>query len=54
MAKCDVEEADDVTMEFGIRNIPTILFFKEGKVVDRLVGAVPKAKIKEKFDALLG
>ncbi|MBP5387121.1 MAG: thioredoxin [Prevotella sp.] len=53
VAKCDVEEADDVSMEFGIRNIPTILFFKDGKVVDRLVGAVPKAKIKEKFEALL-
>ena len=53
VAKCDVEEADDVAMEFGIRNIPTVLFFKDGKVVDRLVGAVPKAKIKEKFEALL-
>lgn len=53
VGKCDVEEADDVAMEFGIRNIPSILFFKEGKVVDKLVGAVPKAKIKEKFDAML-
>ena len=53
VAKCDVEEADDVAMEFGIRNIPTVLFFKDGKVVDRLVGAVPKAKIQEKFEALL-
>ena len=50
---CDVEEADDVAMEFGIRNIPSILFFKGGKVVDKLVGAVPKAKIKEKFEAML-
>ena len=53
VGKCDVEEADDVAMEFGIRNIPSSLFFKEGKVVDKLVGAVPKAKIKEKFDAML-
>jgi thioredoxin 1 len=53
VGKCDVEEADDVAMEFGIRNIPSILFFKDGKVVDKLVGAVPKAKIKEKFDAML-
>ena len=53
VGKCDVEEADDVAMEFGIRNIPSILFFKGGKVVDKLVGAVPKAKIKEKFEAML-
>ena len=53
VGKCDVEEADDVAMEFGIRNIPTILFFKGGKVVDKLVGAVSKAKLQEKFEALL-
>ena len=53
VGKCDVEEADDVAMEFGIRNMPSILFFKGGKVVDKLVGAVPKAKIKEKFEAML-
>ena len=53
VAKCDVEEADDVAMEFGIRNIPTIIFFKNGEIVDKVVGAVPKAKLKEKFDALL-
>ena len=53
VGKCDVEEADDVALEFGIRNIPSILFFKGGKVVDKLVGAVPKAKIKEKFEAML-
>ena len=53
VAKCDVEEADDVAMEFGIRNIPTIIFFKNGEIVDKVVGAVPKAKLKEKFEALL-
>jgi len=53
VAKCDVEENDDIAVEFGIRNIPTILFFKGGKVVDRLVGAVPKAQFVEKFEALL-
>ena len=53
VGKCDVEECDDLAMEFGIRNIPTILFFKEGKVVDKLVGAVSKAKLEEKFKSLL-
>ena len=53
VGKCDVEENDDIAMEFGIRNIPTILFFKGGEVVDKLVGAASKAKIQEKFEALL-
>ena len=53
VGKCDVEENDDLAAEFGIRNIPTILFFKNGEVVDKLVGAQPKAKIEEKFQALL-
>jgi thioredoxin 1 len=53
VGKCDVEENEDIAMEFGIRNIPTILFFKGGQVVDKLVGAQAKAKIDEKFKALL-
>ena len=53
VGKCDVEENDDVAAEFGIRNIPTILFFKNGEVVDKIVGTVSKAKLDEKFKALL-
>ena len=53
VGKCDVEENEDIAMEFGIRNIPTILFFKGGQVVDKLIGAQPKAKIEEKIQALL-
>lgn len=53
VGKCDVEENDDLAMEFGIRNIPTILFFKNGEVVDKHVGAATKSKLQEKFDALL-
>ena len=53
VGKCDVEENEDLAMEFGIRNIPTILFFKGGQVVDKIVGAVNKAKLDEKFQALL-
>lgn len=52
IGKCDVEEAEDVAAEYGIRNIPTLLFFKNGEVVDKLVGAVSKAKIEEKIKAL--
>lgn len=53
VGKCDVEENDELAAEFNIRNIPTILFFKNGEVVDKLVGAVSKAKFEEKFEALL-
>ena len=53
VGKCDVEENEDLAAEFGIRNIPTILFFKNGEVVDKLIGAQSKAKFDEKFQALL-
>ena len=54
VGKCDIEENEDIPMEYGVRNIPTILFFKDGKVVEKFVGAGAKATLKEKFDALLG
>lgn len=53
VGKCDVEENDDIVMEFGVRNIPTILFFKNGEVVNRLVGGQSKSAIQKKFEALL-
>lgn len=53
VGKCDVEEAEDLSVEFGIRNIPTVLFFKNGEVVDKLVGAQSKQVFEEKFEALL-
>lgn len=53
VGKCDVEDNDELAMEYGIRNIPTILFFKNGEVVDKHVGAATKSKLQEKFDAML-
>ena len=53
VGKCDVEENEDLSLEFGVRNIPTIVFIKGGQVVDKIVGAQPKAKIQEKFESLL-
>lgn len=47
------EEADDLIAEFGIRNVPTILFLRGGQVVDKVVGAVPKSTLEEKIKALL-
>ena len=45
VAKCNVDECDDVPMEYGIRSIPTLLFFKGGKLVDRHVGVISKADL---------
>ncbi|MBO8464624.1 MAG: thioredoxin [Bacteroidetes bacterium] len=53
VAKCNVDECDNTPVEYGIRNIPALLFFKDGKLADRLVGAVPKATIVEKINSLL-
>ena len=53
VGKCDVEECEDIAMEYNIRNIPTILFFKGGQLVDKFIGAAPKAVLEEKFQALL-
>jgi thioredoxin 1 len=53
VGKCDIEEAEELAVEYSIRNIPTILFFKDGEVVDKLVGAQSKQKFEEKFEALL-
>ena len=53
VGKCNVEECEELTMQYGIRNIPTILFFKGGQLVDKVVGAQPKANIQAKFETLL-
>ena len=50
---CDVDENSDMPAEFGIRNIPTVLFFKEGKLVDKQVGSAPKPTYVSKIEALL-
>ena len=54
VGKCDIEENDDIPMEYGVRNIPTILFFKAGELVDKFVGAANKSTLDAKFKALLG
>ena len=53
IGKMDVDENNDVVAQFGVRNIPTVLFFKDGQVVDKQVGAAPKATFVAKIDALL-
>jgi thioredoxin 1 len=51
VGKVDVDNNPNISMQFGIRNIPTILFFKNGQVVDKQVGAVPKQVLAQKLDA---
>ena len=53
IGKCNVDECDEIPMKYGIRSIPTLLFFKNGELVDRLVGAAPKAGIAAKLDSLI-
>lgn len=53
VGKLNVDENPTVTAQFGIRNIPTILFFKNGEVVDKQVGAVPKQVLTNKLEAIL-
>lgn len=53
VGKVNVDENPGISMKYGIRNIPTILFLKNGEVVDRSVGAVPKAQLQQKLEAQL-
>ena len=50
VGKVDVDSNPGISMKYGIRNIPTILFFKGGEVVDKQVGAVPKSVLAGKLD----
>ncbi len=53
VAKLDTDANPQTPMSYGIMGIPTLLFFKNGQVVDRIVGAVPKAVIAKKLDAII-
>ncbi len=53
IGKVNVDLNQGVSAQFGIRNIPTIIFVKNGEIVDKSVGAVPKAQLTSKLDAIL-
>ncbi|WP_292010616.1 thioredoxin [Chryseobacterium sp.] len=53
VGKVDVDNNQEISMQYGIRNIPTVLIFKNGEVVDKLVGVAPKEVIAEKLSAHL-
>jgi thioredoxin 1 len=53
VGKVNVDNNPEVSVKYGIRSIPAQLIFKDGEVVDQIVGAVPKAQIKKQLDAQL-
>lgn len=53
IGKVDVDSNPEVSLKFGIRNIPALLFFKDGEIVDKQIGAVPKSVLAEKLDKQL-
>ena len=53
VAKCNVDDCEDIAVRFGIRNIPTLLFFKDGQLVDRTVGVVSKQEIISRLEKLV-
>lgn len=53
VAKCNVDDCEDLAAQYGIRNVPSLLFIKNGQVVDRTAGLVSKAEIAAKIDALV-
>jgi len=53
IGKLDVDENQQVSIKYGVRSIPTLLIFKDGKVKDTIIGAVPKAQIVQKLNAAL-
>lgn len=53
VGKVNVDNNPNISVKYGIRSIPALLIFKDGEVVDQIVGAVPKAQIKKQLDAQL-
>lgn len=53
VAKCNVDDCEQVSFQYGIRNIPTLLFFKDGQLADRTVGLVSKKEIMDRLQNLM-
>ncbi len=53
IAKCNVDDCEEIAMQFGVRNIPTLVFVKNGQVVDRTVGVLPKQDIASRISLYL-
>ena len=53
VAKLDVDGNPNIAMKYGVRSIPALIFFKDGKPVDQIVGALPKGALKKRIDSVL-
>ena len=53
VAKCNVDDCEDIAARFGVRNIPSLMYFKGGEMVARSAGLVSKAEIKSKLDSII-
>ena len=53
VVKCNVDDCEDIAMQYRIMSIPTLIFFKNGEIVDKTVGAMPKSALVEKINAHL-
>ncbi len=54
VAKVDVDNNQRIAAQFGIMSIPSLLFFKQGKLVDQVIGAIPKAQLLDRLSKVLG
>ena len=54
VAKEDIDNSPEIATKYGIRSIPALIFFRDGKPVDQVIGALPKGALKKKIDSVLG
>ena len=52
--KLDVDQAKEIATQYGIRGVPTLILFKDGEIVDKMVGPQPKDELKSKIAAMVG
>ena len=54
VAKVDIDNSPEIATKYGIRSIPALIFFRDGKPVDQVIGSLPKGALKKKIDSVLG
>ena len=54
IVKLDVDQAKEVAIQYGVKSVPTLIFFKDGEIADKVVGAQPKSELKNKIASMIG